>query len=592
MDKNNNVFSIFSQNISNIKQEKENDMKENSSNNEERILTKLSLRKKKIAEKISSKRYMNISSTFQSLNGTKNLKNISYTKENFTSGEIYTELLTAYDSKNEEKIKEIIVNIVSYFADAKINNLEFTQILLNSGINNKENSDTKFPLATLILNIGINTKDKNIYIYCFNFVLNFSFISNEFCREITNEYMVSIISDKLSEFYPLFMEDKIELKENFYLNEFNPIEIAEAYHVGSQILKLLGNLYLSVDTYECFEVINFYNKIFYLLYIFKYEENCKKYNNIFSEYLETLIWLINMFYAKYDNLVVNYGDKLLMIIPCLLNDIKSLYFTQNIDTLEKIISFIDYVSDINREFLEQIVDSDAINVLTNLFGYLFKDSYQETDGIILNSDIISKILGIFINIFTLDSKNLKNIDFLNFSIVLQKLFSLYKLHHANHFDLQRKLIVILSNLACFEDISDIVTKIMQNDNILKDLFNYYYTFHKSEVILFIDNVMVKQHKNIRDFILKMGAKDIIKNNICEYDKNMIEIVKGSIQILYKLIKAEKAFNIRLLFEKIYNTSIPERIKELINDENMSGIDEFIQAIVSDFETYEKSIQSD
>lgn len=592
MDKNNNVFSIFSQNISNIKQEKENDMKEHSSNNEERILTKLSLRKKKISEKISSKRFMNISSTLQSLNITKNLKNISYTKENFTSGEIYTELLIAYNSKNEEKIKEIIVNIISYFADVKINNLEFTEILLNSGINNKENSDTKFPLATLILNIGINTKDKSIYIYCFNFVLNFSFISNEFCREITNEYMVSIISDKLSEFYPLFMEDKIELKENFYLNEFNPTEIAEAYHVGSQILKLLGNLYLSVDTYECFEIINFYNKICYLLYIFKYEENCKKYNNIFSEYLETLIWLINMFYIKNENLVVNYGDKLLMIIPCLFNDIKSLYFTQNIDILEKIIALIDYISDINREFLEQIVDSDAINILTNLFGYLFKESYQETDEIVLNSDIISKILGIFINIFTLDSKDLKNVDFLNFSIVLQKLFSLYKVHHTNHFELQRKLIIILSNLACFEDISDIVTKIILNGNILKDLFNYYYTFHKSEVILFIDNVMEKQHKNIRDFILEMGAKDIIKNNICEYDKNMIDIVKGSIQILYKLIKAEKAFNIRLLFEKIYNTSIPERIKELVNDENMNDIDIIIHFIVSDFETYEKSIQND
>ena len=104
--------------------------------------------------------------------------------------------------------------------------------------------------------------------------------------------------------------------------------------------------------------------------------------------------------------------------------------------------------------------------------------------------------------------------------------------------------------------------------------------------------MEKQHKNIRDFILEMGAKDIIKNNICEYDKNMIDIVKGSIQILYKLIKAEKAFNIRLLFEKIYNTSIPERIKELVNDENMNDIDIIIHFIVSDFETYEKSIQND
>ena len=102
-----------------------------------------------------------------------------------------------------------------------------------------------------------------------------------------------------------------------------------------------------------------------------------------------------------------------------------------------------------------------------------------------------------------------------------------------------------------------------NNNIIKVLFNYYNKFHKPEILLFLENIMIKQHKKVRDFILNKGGFEIIKNNICSYNGDCPNIIEKSISSLYNLIKAEKAFNIRLLFQQIYNTSIPDKIKELI-----------------------------
>jgi hypothetical protein len=48
---------------------------------------------------------------------------------------------------------------------------------------------------------------------------------------------------------------------------------------------------------------------------------------------------------------------------------------------------------------------------------------------------------------------------------------MYKLHVKNHFETQKKLIVLLSNMACFEDIEQIVQKIFLNKNIIKDKKN-------------------------------------------------------------------------------------------------------------------------
>ena len=222
------------------------------------------------------------------------------------------------------------------------------------------------------------------------------------------------------------------------------------------------------------------------------------------------------------------------------------------------------------------MDAQGIQILTNLFGYLFSYNKESIEEITLNSDAISKILNIFINIFCLESKYLEYFDdYSSFSLVIEKLISLYKLHAKNHFEIQIKLVKLMANLACFSDIEPIITKFITNRNIIKDLFKYYNSFHKKDIILFIDNIIEIQPKKVIDFILDSGGFDIIKNNICNFNDNNTELVKNSIIAFYKLIQKEKGFNIRLFFEKIYNTAIPEKIKEIAlninvddnNDEN-------------------------
>ena len=215
-----------------------------------------------------------------------------------------------------------------------------------------------------------------------------------------------------------------------------------------------------------------------------------------------------------------------------------------------------------------MVDADAIKNLSYLFSYLFNTNNIMNQEIILNPDITEKILDIFINIFTLDSEYFKNVDdYLTFSMVIEKLISIYKYHSQNHFEIQQKLITLLGNLACFDDIENIVKKIINKNNIVKDLFKYYYPHHKVKVVFFIYNVMAKQTE------LEL----------------MIECVKA----LHQLITQEKSFNIRALFEKLYNTAIPDKIKELVleNDLNLET-QNILKSLVTEFETYEKSLEED
>ena len=498
--------------------------------NEDRILNKLSLRKKKIENILTSKRNINIIPTFQDFNNNDFIPSkheiIPYTKNDFTSGDLYIQLKKAFDSKDCDNIKTIVLNLVSFFQEKKLDNIEIIELFMKSGLNvishnNIADKKEKFPFAFLLFNIGLNTEDKYVYIYCFNFLLNFSFISNDFCLEIIKENKINLILDKLIYFYPIFIENNnahinsIENIETVDSNSFDCTEKTESYYFGGQILKLLGNLYLSTDDSDQFETINFYDKIFYLITIFNLEEKNPKFKRLYFEYLETLIWLIILFKQKNENFILNYKDKLLMIIPYLLNDIKMLYFTQEIDLLERIIEFLDSLGDEHADFNAQMVDAEGIKILSNLFAYLFNDDNENKDDIILNSEIIDKILEIFINIFTLDSQCFKYCDdFIYFNTVIERLVSMYKLHVKNHFETQKKLIVLLSNMACFEDIEQIVQKIFLNKNIIKDLFKYYNPNHKKSIVLFIDNIFEKQRKNVRDFILDLGAFDILGNNIC------------------------------------------------------------------------------
>jgi hypothetical protein len=280
-----------------------------------------------------------------------------------------------------------------------------------------------------------------------------------------------------------------------------------------------------------------------------------------------------------------------MIIPCLLNNIRGFYYLEKNCYLGKIIELLENISHQNIIYSQKLVESDAIQILSNLFSYLFPTD-DNIKQIKLSNDIIDKILGIFVIIFNIDSKYIINLDLSSFSLIIDKLFDVYKIENNNeYYYIRNKLVILLSNLACFDDVEQIVTKFMKNNKIISTLFQYYYNEQKLETLLFIDNVMTKQEKNIRDLVLNLGGFDIIKRNICDNDTTDKKIILSSINVLYKLIEAEKAFNIRLLFEIIYNTSIPEKIKELFFDKDIQNENEhIIKYIITDFETYEKSLE--
>ena len=578
---------------------------------EERIINKLSLRKKKIDEFISCKRNINIINKIQIENEDKYIhsehKIILYSKQDFISGDLYIKLKSAYESKDSKNIKEILDNLLDFFHYKKIDNIELKEYFMKSGCNVINNSNNgiikkeKFPLASLLLNIGLNTKNKIIYIYCINFILNFSFVSNEFCQEITNEKTINLILGQLIYFYPFFIEEHNIIsndnnnKESINNNKYNALEKVESFYIGIQIFKLLGNLYISSNTFESFELNNFYNKIFYLLYIFNIDENDIEYKSYYFQFLETLIWLINLFYQKEENFVINYKDKILAIIPRLFEFIKLLYYTQATELLEIILILLENFADIGQDFLEKMVEADGIKILTNLFAYLFDSKYNNEDCIILNEAIINKILGIIINIFTLESKSFKNFDdYLSFSMVLEKLFTKYKNYSSNDSKIQIKLIQLMSNLVCFNDIDDINKKIIINEKIINILFKKYYPFYKSEVAFFIANAMEKQPKIQRDILLKFGAFKIIQDIICNETETHIELIKLGIKALFHLISQEKQFNKNLLFEKIYKTSIPTKIQNIFFDIDINHYNDtlemqsMIKQIIRNFEIYEKS----
>ena len=575
--------------------------------NEERIQNKLSLRKKKLAEIISSKRNSNTNffSIIENFSNDKKENNtrtkVELTKNDFTSGNIYLQLKALFESKNEEGILDLLINISNYFKDKKIDRIGLKELFIIS-INNNNDSNEKFPFAYLLLNIGINTDNKKIYTYCFNFLLNITFISDDFCKEITNDKCISIILEKLIYFYPIYNNNN----DLINLNELNSVVKAESFYNGIQILKLLGNLYICSDSYEIFEFNDFYDKIFYLLYIFNLDEKNPDYIKHYSEFLETLIWLINLFKQSDETFIINYKDKILMIIPKLFEDAKALQYTQETNILYQIIELLDFLCDTNTDFLEQTVDAGGIKILIDLFDYLFNTNINLSNEIVLNTNIIDKILDIFINVFYLDSKCFQFFnEYKAFSKLIEELISMYKFHSQNHYELQTKLIKLLSNLACFNDIDEIINNFLLNKNIIIDLFNYYYPYHKFEIIFFISNIMETQSKKVRDFILDLGAFEIIKNNICINKEINIEIMKISIKALYQLIKAEKSNNIRLLFEKMYYTAIPDKIKELVFDKDINNdnnnenfidnenenISFIFKSLINDFEIYEKSLEN-
>jgi hypothetical protein len=386
------------------------------------------------------------------------------------------------------------------------------------------------------------------------------------------------------------MEDKNlnhQHYKQFKINNENHYNESAAYNFGSIILKLFGNLFLSVDSHQPFEEINFYEKIFFLFYAFDIEIDNKKYIKYIYDYMDTLIWLIYIFLKRVKDIEVNYKDKIIKIFPNLLNGIKALYFTQEIDLLEKILEIINQIIEMNTTFLNNFVELDIINILSLLFGYLFTSDKNGSE-IKLNNDIIDKILALYIDIFTVEQKYVENIDLSHFAFVYEKLLDKYKMNHINNYCIQDELVQLLSNLACFKDIEQIIQNFMMNNKIITIIFKYYYEYHKLKTLSFICNAMANQLKGVRDSIINLGGLDIIIKNICNYDGNSKEVIASSIEILYKLIEAENLFNVNLLLEKLYKTSVPDKIKALYYEKGIQPETEAtLKIIIHIFEKYEK-----
>ena len=109
----NNFFQFQSKN----NQEEEKDI----SFNEDRLLNKLSLRKQKIENILSSKRNINIINTIETFNNNDLLPSIHevipYTKNDFISGDLYLQLKKAFDSKDFENVKKLLIpKILKMFA--------------------------------------------------------------------------------------------------------------------------------------------------------------------------------------------------------------------------------------------------------------------------------------------------------------------------------------------------------------------------------------------------------------------------------------------------------------------------------------------
>ena len=565
--------------------------------NEQRNLNKLSLRKKKLNDILFFKRN-NDTYNINAINSISNdINNNKYINNNFVYFDLYFNLKNSFDSKNEHNILNILNSFSVFIKSNNITEKEFEESLLKFDYNINNNEillKEKYSFAFLLFNIGIYTKNKYIYIHCFTHLLNFSFISDDFCKEILTISNINLIYAKLIYFYPIFNLNNFD--------NFNSVQKVESFYMGGQIFRFFGNLYISSSNNEVFKQIDFYKKIIDLIFILNIDEINSKYNIIYFEFLETLIWIITLFSEKEENFKYEYKIELSKIIPKFLDDIKLLYFSKSFDIIEKILELFTILSDDNPDLIKKFVEGNGFQILLDLIISLFDENINNDVNQKLYKNIIDKILDILNTIISKETKYFKNSnDYSTLSIVIEKL--IINFNPKNDFKQQRKLIKILSNLALFNDINDIIAKILLNKNIIKELFQNYYLYHKLDIIVFISNVIEKQSKNVRDFFIENGAFEIIKNNICNDICKDNRIIKLSIKILYQIIKEEKSYDIKLLFEKIYNTAIPDKIKNLVNDNNINNnldndifinksnekISDIFNNLINDFEKYEKTL---
>ena len=583
-----NTINTFHLNSDKNNKSNINSKDENEYHNESRISFQLSLRKQKIKEKINQRRDFNLLIDNSELG---KINNIILTDEDILSGKYYDDLENLYNIKDELSLRKKLNALGCYLREKIKNNINPKDILLkaNSSYNIKNNiKNENLPLGSLLLKIGINTSDKMVYIFCFNYLLYFICNYNDFCKELINEKILNEIFEKLIKFYPCMIENNKKnknLQQLFNINTDIKSELIESYIFGNTILKILGNLLIISDSYKPFEAINFHEKIIYLLSVFELDYKNEKFLIERIDYLDTLIWLIYLFLKKVEDTAINYKDKILSTIPYILDYLNSFNLSKDIDIIEKIIELIENISDINDIFNVKIIECEGLNIFSNIIKYYCTNNYinnKEYENDLIN-EIINRILYIIVNIFLLDSKYLKNIDYLNFFSSFEALFN-YNINNHTNKEIEDKLVHLLGVLACFDDIEQIIQYFLLNKNIIDNLYKNYNECNKLEILLFIDNIMTKQKKDVCIFIIDMGAIDIIKNNIFNYNINDKNIFESTINTFLKIIQFENSINNKLFFNKLELYSIIDKIKEIyINNKFTKENEKIIQLIIEKFD---------
>jgi len=109
------------------KQIEKNEKEKDKSFNEQRIQNKLSLRKKKIEDIISSKRACNL---IDDIYGKTQHTIISYTKNDFISGDIFKKLKEAYESNDTKNLIDILYNIAQFFNSKTMEKTQIEELFI------------------------------------------------------------------------------------------------------------------------------------------------------------------------------------------------------------------------------------------------------------------------------------------------------------------------------------------------------------------------------------------------------------------------------------------------------------------------------
>ena len=561
---------------------------------------KLSLRKKKINEFIISKRQINNPLTVKNEIINKQQKHVNYTSNDLSSGYIYTLLYNAINLNDELKIREIINQLSIILKFEVIKDPKMVDILKRSGsLFIGKNNTYFFPITELLVKIIKTTNSDYLFLLCINILLNFSFISDESCLNLSNNEFLNIIVEQLIKFYP-------NISANNNINN----EKIQGYYVGSQVIKLLGNIFISFFNKINFNQSNFFKKIFNLFEVFDFENKNQRFNKVYFEYVDNLLWIITSFITKIKNIYPYYINDILNIIPTLIKDLKffcdlketNKYIIKIIFIIEKIFELneiddknnmvdLNEINGIYQIYTKKMLESGILKIIIQLLENILNDNREEE-----KTDInMESIILIFSRIFSaVNNLNYRcdNIDPLNFQSLIEKLLRKYRLNLRSHKKIQIYLINILASFAFLNDNVQITKYIFYNKNIIDQLFKYYYKTNKMPFLRFILNIVENQNTEVIYFIMNSGGLKIVEENIKNFEQiNNNSIIEHSIKIFWKVTEKEKITGIKHIFDKLNKSDFFDKVYLLYYNNNNLNIEckTILQKIMELHESYEKLI---